>query len=102
MALVRPLNIADRIYPIEHIQSIGLFDEMDSYVVGFSNPMIKNQAVYKWDLLIDIKQKKVIGSSGAPLTKASLSYLDKKLALQLVTRLMQQTFYEKDLARIFG
>lgn len=102
MALVRPLNICDKVYPIEHIQSISLFDDMDSYVLGFSNPMIKNQSYYKWDMLIDIKEKKVYGGDGEVLTKSNLGYLDKKLASSLVTKLMQETFYEVDLARIFG
>lgn len=102
LALMRPLNIIDKIYPIEHIQSIGVFNDISSYVLGFSNPIIKNPKYYSWDLLIDLKESKLYGSNGEVLTKDSLSYLDKRFSQKLMSKITNEALPEQAIAKIFS
>jgi hypothetical protein len=42
LVLMQPLNLISRVHPVEHIQSLRLFKNSSGWVVGFTNPIVKN------------------------------------------------------------
>lgn len=70
--LMQPLNLINKIHPLEHIQSLRIFRNSSGWVMGFTNPLVKNQKTLGWHILVDINQGKVFDKEMKPLGKEQL------------------------------
>lgn len=66
LALVAPLNISNKIFPFEHIQSLEIVKETAGFVAGYTNPLVKQSKVIPWDYLVDISARTIVDNSLKP------------------------------------
>lgn len=99
--LVRPINIINKIYPFEHIQSLGLFNNIKGYVIGITNPIVNNEKVVPWDLLINLNKGTVMGKGGLEKTKEDVLSQDLTFINEILSSIKNNKINEAQLRKYF-
>jgi hypothetical protein len=99
--LVRPINIINKIYPFEHIQSLGLFNNIKGYVIGITNPIVNNERVVPWDLLINLNKGTVTGKGGLEKTKEEVLGQDLTFINEILSSIKNNKINEAQLRKYF-
>lgn len=101
LILLKPLNLIDKIHPVEHIQSLRLFKNRRGWIVGFTNPIVKNRKSLQWDLMIDVNSGKIYNPEMKTQTKDHLLPNDKVFGKKLLEKIMNDNLSEDDITNLF-
>lgn len=100
-SLVRPINVIHKIYPFEHIQSLGLFNNIKGYILGITNPIVCNEKIVPWNLLVDLNKGEVYGKGMALKEKTDVLSQDWFFISEILEKIKTNKINEQQIRKYF-
>ena len=99
--LVRPINVIHKIYPSEHIQSLGLFNNIKGFIMGITNPIVTNGKIVPWDVLVDLNEGKVYGTGMVLKDKIGMLSQDWFFINEILEKIKTNRINEQQIRKYF-